>query len=123
LSKCTGGSPQLSAEDTVIFGNIENVIRQVTGGQIDPQSLERAVMEHLSQTGSGDVAGHLRDAATTASQNGQPGIAQELMDMVAQHQANPEGLRDAAIAYIKSKPEVLTHFAPPFAQGILNRVL
>ncbi len=70
-----------------------------------------------------EVTQHLQTAATNANANGQPAIAQEIEAMIARKQVDPEALKDAAISYIKSNPQVLTYFAPSFAQGILNRVL
>ena len=106
-----------------MFGNIENMISQVTGGQVDTQQLEQAARDHLSQVDSGDLASHLENAANTASQNGDSTTAQELMSMVEQHRVDPGALKSAAASYIRDNPQVLSHFAPSFAQGILSKVL
>ncbi|MBV9646200.1 MAG: hypothetical protein JO043_01910 [Candidatus Eremiobacteraeota bacterium] len=106
-----------------MFGNIENMISQVTGGQVDPQQLEQAASEHVSEMDSGELANHLQNAADTANQNGNPQVAQDLMNMVQQHRVDPDSLKNAAVQYLRDNPGVLSHFAPPFAQGILSKVL
>ncbi|MFN2448267.1 MAG: hypothetical protein ABR508_00535 [Candidatus Baltobacteraceae bacterium] len=105
-----------------MFGNIENMIQQAAGGSIDPEKLEQAASEHVNAMDSGDVANEVQTAAQSASASGDQGIAGELSGLLTEH-GNSGGVKDAAIAYIKNNPQVLTHFAPPFAQGILNKIV
>jgi hypothetical protein len=106
-----------------MFGNIEGMIEQAVSGGIDPQKIEQAASAHLGDMDGDQVAGHVQQAAQNADQAGQSQIADDLRSLVAQNGTNPQGLKDAAIAYIRDNPQVLTHFAPPFAQGILSKVL
>jgi len=102
--------------------NIQNMIQEATSGQ-NVEQLQSAARDHIASMDSGDVTQHLRTAADNANQAGQPDVAQELTKMVEQRQADPQALKDMAVSHIKSNPQVLTHFAPAFAQGILNRVI
>lgn len=102
--------------------NIENLIGQFTGSNANPQAVEGAATEHLSEMDSGELAQHLQTAADNANQNGNNDVAGAISGLISQNQGNPQGLKDAAISYIKNNPQVLTHFAPPFAQGILSRI-
>ncbi|MBC5824694.1 MAG: hypothetical protein GIW99_00550 [Candidatus Eremiobacteraeota bacterium] len=101
------------------FGSL---LQRVTGGNADPQALEQAATDHVSSMDTDELSGHLQTAAQNAQQNGQGGLAQQITSIVSEKGADPQGLKDAAISFIKSNPQVLTHFAPPFAQGLLNRV-
>ncbi|MDP9017983.1 MAG: hypothetical protein M3N19_06670 [Candidatus Eremiobacteraeota bacterium] len=102
--------------------DIGSMIQEVTGGG-NAESLAQAAEQHLGSMAPEEVTQHLQTAAGNASQNGQPDVAQEIQGMIANKQVDPEGLKNAAISYIKSNPQVLTHFAPAFAQGLLNRVI
>lgn len=106
-----------------MFGNLQNIIQDVTSGNTDPQQLEQSASDHVSQMSGGELAQHLQTAAQNAQNNGQPDIAQDLMSMVSQRSADPERLKQDAVSYIKSNPQVVTQFAPEFAQGILNKFL
>ncbi len=102
--------------------DLQNMIQQFTGGG-NTAALEQAVEQHIAGSSAEEVTQHLQTAAANANASGQPDIAQQIEGMIARKQVDPEALKDDAVAYIKSNPQVLTHFAPPFAQGILNRVL
>jgi len=102
--------------------DIQGMIQQVTGGG-NVQQLEQAAEQHISSMAPQEVTQHLQTAASNAQQNGQDDVAQEIQGMIASKQVNPEGLKSAAVSYIRNNPQVLTHFAPSFAQGILNRVI
>lgn len=101
--------------------DIGNMIERATGGG-DEQSLGQAAEQHLGDMTPEDVNQHLQTAADNANQNGQPDVAQEIEGMISRKQADPEELKTAAVDYIKRNPQVLTHFAPSFAQGLLNRL-
>jgi hypothetical protein len=102
--------------------DLQNMIEQFAGGGSGP-ALEQAAEQHLGSMEPEEVTQHLETAAAQANANGETGVAQEIEGMIARKQVDPDALKDAAIAYIKSNPQVLTHFAPSFAQGILNRVI
>ena len=75
--------------------------------------------EDMSAT---EVTQHLQTAASNAQVSGQPDVAQEIGDLVSRYQSDPQGLKDAAVSYVKSNPQVLAHFAPSFAQGVLSKL-
>ncbi|MDQ6940891.1 MAG: hypothetical protein M3169_00045 [Candidatus Eremiobacteraeota bacterium] len=102
--------------------DLQNLVQQFTGGA-NAAPLEQAADQHLDSMAPDDIAQHVQTAAANANASGQPGVAQELESMLEHGQADPAALKDAAVAYIKGNPQVLTHFAPSFAQGILNRVI
>ncbi|MBV9080938.1 MAG: hypothetical protein JO102_07460 [Elusimicrobia bacterium] len=83
----------------------------------------KAAADHVADMPADEVADHLQSAADKAAQAGQDDTAQELLQMVEQRKADPDALKNMAVGYIKEHPEVLQHFAPSFAQGILNRFL
>ncbi len=105
-----------------MFNNVAGMVEQFTSGNGDSQKLEQAASDHVDQMDGDEVVGHLQAAAADMNQNGKPDLAHEVEDMIAQKQSNPTALKDAAISFIRANPQVLTHFAPPFAQGILNRM-
>ncbi len=114
-----------------MFDNLENLAQQALGekldpqalaGNLDPQAVGQAVSEHLGTMDGGQVADHLQTAATNLQQQGQGDMAQQAMALVSQLQSNPAGAKDAIVAFVSSNPQVLQHFAPSFAQGILSRL-
>ncbi|MDQ2817110.1 MAG: hypothetical protein M3T49_02705 [Candidatus Eremiobacteraeota bacterium] len=104
------------------MNEFSGLLQRVTGGDADPQAVEQAATDHVSSMGSGELSDHMQTAADNARQNGQGDLAQQITGLVSQNGTNPQGLKDAAISLIKSNPQVLTHFAPPFAQGLLSRI-
>ncbi len=106
-----------------MFDNVAGMVQQFTSGNGDPQKLELATSAHVDEMDGDEVVGHLKTAAANMQENGQPGLAHQVEDMIAQKQSNPDALKDEAISFIRSNPQVLTHFAPPFAQGILDRIV
>ncbi len=105
-----------------MFNNLQNMMQQVTGGNADSGAIEQAATDHVSSMDSGELAQHMRTAAGNLEQNGQGGLGGQLTALVSQQQSNPQGLKDAAVSFIKNNPQVLEHFAPSFAQGLLGRM-
>jgi len=99
------------------------MIQQVTSNG-NLQQIEQAAEQHLSSMGPPEeVTQHLQTAPPNAQQNGRNDVAQEIQGMMTRKQVDPQELKSAAVSYIRSNPQVLTHFAPSFAQGILHRVI
>lgn len=98
------------------------MIDQALSGGNTP-AVQQATEDHVAAMPPDEVEQHLQTAAENANANGQPDVAQEIQGIIETRHVDPEELKNAAISYIKSNPQVLTHFAPSFAQGILNRVL
>ena len=105
------------------MNEIESFVRSAVDGSVDPAQLESAADRHVSTMAPQDVAAQLQTAATNAQQNGRPDFAEQLQAIVQQHGVSSESLKDAAVAYVKDNPDVLAHFAPSFAQGIIAKAL
>ncbi|MEO6834371.1 MAG: hypothetical protein ABI231_00455 [Candidatus Tumulicola sp.] len=105
-----------------MFDAIKNIVQQATSGNLDPQALTQAATDHLGSVGGDELAGHLQTAATNLQQQGQGDLAQQAMALVSQVQSNPGEAKGAIVSFITSNPQVLQHFAPEFAQGILSRI-
>jgi len=104
-----------------MFNEVQGLLHQVTGGG-DGQALSQAVQDHLGSMSHEDLKQHLQTAADNASASGQGGIAQQIMGLLGQHGSNPGGLKSEAISMITSNPQILEHFAPDFAKGLLSRI-
>jgi hypothetical protein len=105
-----------------MFNEIVGLLQQVTGGQVDPQAVSQAASDHVSSMDSSDLTQHLQTAADNANQNGQGGIAQQIMGLIQQSGTNPEALKQNAISLISNNPQILQQFAPDFAKGLLGRL-
>jgi hypothetical protein len=105
-----------------MFDSIKNVVEQAASGKLDPQALASAVEGHLSTVDDGQLAGHLQTAATNLQQQGQGDLAQQAMALVGQLQSNPSDAKAAIVSFVQSNPQILQHFAPEFARGILSRI-
>jgi len=102
-----------------MFQDIENFVGKITTGEIDQQSVSDATTEHVSTMPAQDVAQHVQTAAQNAEQNGQPDIAQQLVQLASTSRSDPEALKQGVISLISSNPQILQHFAPAFAQRIM----
>jgi len=49
-------------------------------------------------------------------------LAERALGLVSQLRSNPGGAADSVVSFITNNPQVLQHFAPSFAQGILSRL-
>lgn len=87
----------------------------------DPQALAQAASDHLSQIDSGQLSDHLQTAAQSLQQNGQGDLAQQLLGL-AGSAGNGGSVVSEVTSFISSNPQVLEHFAPDFAQGILGKL-
>ena len=105
-----------------MFDSIKNAVEQAASGNLDPQALEQAAGDHVASIDNDQLAGHLQTAATNLQGQGQGELAQQAMALISQVQSNPQGAKVAVIAFMKNNPQVIAHFAPEFAQGILARL-
>lgn len=103
-----------------MFGELESLVQKVTTGEIDQQSVSQAATEQVNSMPHEEVAQHVQTAAQNAEDNGHSDIAQQLMQMVAQHGSDPQALKQDVISLISSNPQIIGHFAPAFAQRILG---
>ena len=105
-----------------MFNSLESFASQVMGGNVDLQALEQAVGLHVGSLDSGQLSDHLQTAATNLQQNGQGDLAQQATSLAEQIASNPGDAKDAVVSFIQNNPQVLQHFAPEFAQGILSKL-
>lgn len=105
-----------------MFDSLKNMVEQANSGNLDAQAVGQAASEHVNNTSPEELHGHLQTAASNLQQNGQGDLAQQAQSLISQLQSNPSGAKDAIVNFIKSNPQVLQHFAPSFAQGILSKV-
>lgn len=107
-----------------MFDSIKNLGAQLLGGggSIDPQALEQAVTDHIGNTDAGELGDHLQTAASNLQQQGQGDLAQQAIGIVSKLQSDPAGAKDEAIAFITNNPDIIQHFAPDFAKGILAKL-
>lgn len=107
-----------------MFDSLKNFASQDLGegGNLDPQALGEAVSQHLESIDPSQLSGHLQTAASNLQQNGQGDLAQQATALAQQLASNPGGAKDAVVSFIQNNPQVLQHFAPDFAQGILSKI-
>ena len=106
-----------------MFDEVKTMAERAMSGNADPQALEQAASAHIDQMDQGEVSDHLQTAATNLQSQGQPDLAQQALGLVSQLRSNPGGgAKDEVVNFITSNPQVLQHFAPSFAQGILSRL-
>ncbi|MBV9027224.1 MAG: hypothetical protein JO311_01290 [Candidatus Eremiobacteraeota bacterium] len=96
------------------------MVQRFASGEIDQQSVAQAAQSNVGSMDHEELTQHLQTAADNAEQNGQSGIAQQIMGLISQHGSDPAALKQEAISLISSNPQILTHFAPEFAKGILG---
>lgn len=105
-----------------MFNEVESLLQQAGTGEIDRQSVRQSAGEHVGSMDGAQLQQHLQTAADNANQSGQPEVAQQLVTLISQHGSDPEGLKQEAISLITSNPQILQHFEPAFAKGILGKI-
>ncbi len=105
-----------------MFDSVKGMVQEALSGNVDPQALEQAASDHISNCDPSEIQDHLQTAASNAQQSGQDDVAQQATSLISQIQSDPGGAKDAVVSFIKNNPQVLQHFAPDFAQGILSKL-
>jgi hypothetical protein len=103
-----------------MFKDVQGMVEKFTTGEIDQQSVGEAAQQQVNSMPHEEVAQHVQTAADNAQQNGQPDIAQRLVQMAEEGRSNPQALKQDVISLISSNPQIIQHFAPEFAQKILG---
>lgn len=103
-----------------MFNEVEGLVQKVTTGEIDRQSVSVSAQQEVNTMPHEEVAQHVETAADNAQQNGQPDLANQLMQMLQQHGSDPQALKQDVVSLISSNPQIIQHFAPEFAQRILG---
>ncbi|MBV8363347.1 MAG: hypothetical protein JO018_04110 [Candidatus Eremiobacteraeota bacterium] len=104
-----------------MFDQLKGMAEQVMSGNVDQQQVQQAASDHLDSMDQGEIADHLQTAASNMQNQGQDGLAQQAMGLVSQLKSGGDA-KSAVVQFIASNPQVLQHFAPSFAQGILSRL-
>jgi hypothetical protein len=107
---------------TYMFQQIEGMAQQLASGQLDQQSLNQAAEQHINSLDPNQVMQHVQTAAATAQQNGDSGAAGMLTGLLSQQGSNPQGLQGELVTIITNNPQILQHFLPDFAKGILGNL-
>jgi len=102
--------------------NITDMMQRVTGGDVDHEQVADAAADHIDSLDESQVKEHVQQAAENASQSGNTGVAQQLTGLLSRFRSDPAAAKDEAVSLIKQNPQLLSHFAPEFAQGILGRL-
>ncbi len=105
-----------------MFNEVENMLGRVTTGEVDQSSVGQAASEHIGSMDGSQVQQQLQTAADNASRNGQGDVAQQIAGLISQHGSDPQALKQEAISLVTSNPQILEHFEPAFAKGILGRI-
>lgn len=112
----------LYSEGRHVFDSLKGMVEQAASGNVDQQALGQAANDHVANTDPGELQDHLQTAASNLQQNGQGDLAQQATSLISQLQSNPSEAKNAVVSFIKNNPQVLQHFAPNFAQGILSKL-
>lgn len=95
---------------------------KLTSGDIDTQAIGDAAADHVTDADPAELQNHLETAASNLEQSGQSDLAQQASGFIEQLKSNPEGAKAAIVSFIQTNPQVLQHFNPGFAQGILSKL-
>jgi hypothetical protein len=105
-----------------MINRIESLMGEIQSGNVDTGQIGQAAAQHVQSMDPQAVQQHLQTAAQNASQNGNEGLAQQIQGLLSANQGNPQGLKDEAVNFIKNNPQIIQHFAPEFAQGLLGKI-
>lgn len=103
------------------MNEISGLLQQFTSGQGNPEQVGQAAEQHLNNVPPSEVQQQMQTAATNAENSGNGDLASTIRSMLDQH-GGGQGLVGAAVGLIKSNPQILQHFEPGFAQGILSKI-
>lgn len=108
-----------------MFDQLKSMAGGMLGGagdNVDPQAVNDAASEHINSMNGSDLADHLNTAGENLQQSGEGDLAQRVMAIASQARDNPDSAKSAAIDLLKNNPQIIQHFAPGFAQGILGKL-
>lgn len=96
----------------MVMGQIENA---------DPTQIAAAAQQHVGDMPHNELIDHVQTAVSNMQQS-DPDMASKLQGLVQEVSQNPSDFKGAVVGFIQSNPQVLQHFAPDFAQGVLSKV-
>jgi hypothetical protein len=105
-----------------MMNEVAGLLQRVTTGEIDQSSVSQSAANQVSNMSHEELTQNLQNAATNADRNGFGELAQQIGGLLSQHGSNPQTLKQEAISLISSNPQILQHFEPEFARGILSRI-
>ncbi len=105
-----------------MFNEVEGLLQRVTTGDVDQSAVSQSASHHVSSMDGQQLKQNLQTAADNANQNGESGIAQQIIALISQHGSNPEGVKEEAISLITNNPQILQHFESDFARNVLSRL-
>lgn len=105
-----------------MMNRIQSLVGEIEKGNVDQSQVGQAAEQHVQSMDGQQVQQHLQTASQNAAQSGDSGLAQQIQDLLSRHQGNPEDVKSEAIQFIKSHPQIIRHFAPEFAQGLLGKI-
>jgi hypothetical protein len=105
-----------------MFGEVATLLERFGGGSVDDRvSAHEAAEDHVNSLPADQVADHVQTAADNARGSGHSDIA-GLLEGILSGGTSEEDLKSGLIEAVQSNPQILAHFAPSFAQGILGRI-
>jgi predicted YcjX-like family ATPase len=105
-----------------MMNEVSGLLQRFTTGEIDQSNVSQAANDHVSNMSHDQLTQNMQNAAQNAQQNGNGDVAQQIMGLLSQHGSNPQSLKQAVISLVSGNPQILQHFTPDFAKGILNRI-
>ena len=105
-----------------MFGEVASLLDRFGGGSVeDRASAQEAAEAHVQSLPADEVKDHVQTAADNARSSGQSEIA-DVLERVLSGGTSAEDLKAGLISALQRNPQILAHFAPSFAQGILGRL-
>lgn len=104
-----------------MFNELKSFAQRVETGEVDQQAVGQAAQDRVADMDHDEVAQHVQTAANNAQQNGDQSLAQQLMGLVENHGSGGD-LKQQVVSLVTSNPQILQHFAPEFAKGILSKL-
>jgi hypothetical protein len=98
---------------------LKGLFDRVTRGDVDSQALAQAASEQVRSMEGSQVLNEVEAAAQYARNHGQRHVGEQLQGIVDGHRSEPESVKGDVISLLRSRPQVLSCFEPPFAEGIL----
>lgn len=132
-----------------LAGSARQLLANADGGDVAQAAADHAASlppgelgDHLAQTvqglGSGEAGNLAASLLSALGRHGQSaddvsaagvdtdaaaaGDKSSVIDLIEHAKDHPEALQSAVMDYVKSNPQVVEQFAPPFLKGILGRL-
>lgn len=104
-----------------MFNEVKTILSSLDNSG-NNQAVQQAAGDHVQNMNESQVQQHVETAANNAAQKGDGDAAQILSSLVSSARSGGD-IKQALIQQLTSNPQLLEHFAPEFAKGILSRVV